>query len=662
MKTIPRFFLLLVVVVCFVMCAFVTSFAGGDDWRAIDPAELASKTPVVEKDADAEAIFWEVRIDDSQLNEISMKNYIRIKVFTERGKELQSRVDLTYLGSARIKDIAARVIKADGSILELKKEDVFDRTIVKASGLKYKAKSFALPGVEPGSIIEYRWQHVYPGGSANRMRLQFQREIPVQQVTYYLKPFRGMHYNSFHMEEARFIKDNDNFYKLTKTNMPAYREEPRMPPEDEVRAWVFLFYSEETKVDVEKYWKEFGRKYFELSKDEMKVNDEVKSAVTGIIGSAATPQEKLELIYDFCRTKIRNISRDATGLSEDEKKKIRGSKLPADTLKHGAGTGGQIDMLFAALAKAAGFEARPAVSGNRDDFFFSPVIANGYLLASSCIAVQVGEEWKFFSPAETYTAFGMLGWPEEGQDALITDSKDPAWVRTPLSPPEKSLEKRSGKFRLLEDGTLEGDVRIEYTGHLGFDKKAYNAEDSPVQREETVRNLVKARMSTAELSNIKIENVNDPLKPFAYVYHVRVVGYAQRTGKRLFLQPGFFTHGIGPLFSANERKNQVYFHYPWSEQEHTTIDLPAGFSLDSPDVPAPITPAMTQNLCEQKIKMAVTTDGHTLIYDRSFFFGGGGNILFPVRSYPVLKQLFDVINKNNNHTITLKQGAATASN
>jgi hypothetical protein len=27
--------------------------------------ELAAKTPVVEADADAEAIFWEVRIDDS---------------------------------------------------------------------------------------------------------------------------------------------------------------------------------------------------------------------------------------------------------------------------------------------------------------------------------------------------------------------------------------------------------------------------------------------------------------------------------------------------------------------------------------------------------------------------------------------------------------------
>jgi len=655
MKIFPRCFRTLGLVVCFVMCAFLPALAGGDEWRQIDPADLSSRISTVEKDADAEALFWEVRIDDSQPEELVLKNYIRIKVFTDLGKESQSKVDLTYLGSSKIKDVAARVIKVDGSIVELKKEDIFDRTIVKASGVKYKAKSFALPGVEPGVIIEYRWQEVYPYGSANRLRLPFQRAIPVQQVTYYLRPFAGMRYNSFHMEDAKFVKDKDSFFKLTKTNMPAYREEPRMPPEDEVRAWVFLYYSEDTKLDTEKYWKDFGRRYFELTKDEMKVNDDVKSAVAGIIGTATTPEQKLELIYDFCRTKIKNINDDASTLSDEEKKKARGNKSPADTLKRGMGTGSNIDMLFAALARAAGFDARPAVSGNRDDFFFSAKIANGYLLESSFVAVAVGEGWQFFSPSEMYTSFGMLGWPEEGQDALITDSKEPLWVKTPMSPAEKSLEKRTGKLRLLEDGTLEGDVRIEYTGHLAFDKKEYNDDDSPAQREETLRNAVKARMSTAELSDIKIENVTDPVKPFVYSYHLRVPGYAQRTGKRLFVQPGVLARGTGPLFSATARKNEVYFHYPWSEQDHLTIELPEGFALDSPDAPAPITPEMTQRVCEQKIKMAVTKDGHTLIYDRGFFFGGGGSILFPVQTYPALKSLFDMIATANNHTITLKQ-------
>lgn len=651
MKFSPAILGLIIAIVCLVSVGSTAAPAGAE-WRPIDPAELSLKTSTVEKDADAEALFWEVRLDDSQVDEFSLKHYIRIKIFTERGKESQSKVDIPFTGSARISDIAARVIKPDGSIIELKKEDVFERTIVKTSGVKYKAKSFALPGIEPGAIVEYRWSEVVPGGSANNIRIQFQRDIPVQNVTYFLKPFQGMRYLPFNLGDTKFVKDKDGFYKFSAANMPAFHEEPRMPPEDELRSWLFLYFSEDTKLDADKYWKDYGRRVFEAKKDLMKVDNEVKSAAASIVGDASAPEDKLRRIYDFCRTKIKNTSDDASGLTDDDRKKLKPNKSPADTLKRNEGTGSEIDFLFAALAKAAGFDARLALSGNRDDLFFKASLANSHFLGSSFIAVKVGETWEFFSPAEMYTEFGMLGWPEENQAALITDSKDPIWVNTPMSGPEKSLEKRNGKFRLLDDGTLEGDVHIEYTGHLGFDKKEYNDDDSPAQREETLRQLVKSRMSTAELSEIKIENVTDPLKPFTYSYHVRVPGYAQRTGKRVFLQPGFFKHGFGSLFPAATRKYEIYFHYPWSEQDRITIELPPGFALDNAEAPAMITPEMTQKICAQTIKIA--TDGHNLIYNRDFFFGGGSAILFPVNSYAAVKQLFDLLANANDHTITLK--------
>jgi hypothetical protein len=646
----------LAVILCAAGTAATRPNPADNNWRPIDPAELSLKTSTVEKNADAEALFWEVRIDDSQVEELVLKHYVRIKVFTDRGKESQSKVELSYSGDEKIRDIAARVIKPDGTIVDLKKEDIFDRTIAKASGVKEKAKSFALPGIEPGSIIEYRWQKVYPGASASGLRLYFQRNIPAREITYYLKPYQGLIYNTFHMEEAKFVKDKDNFYKMSKTNMPAYREEPRMPPEDQVRAWVLLNYTRETKIDVAKYWTEIGRGLFEASKDDMKANDEVKAAVAQIIGDASTPEQKLERIYDFCRTKIQNISDDASTLTEEEKKKFRGHKSASETLKKGGGHGSHIDALFGALAKAAGFDARLAVSGSRADFFFDPSVASARLLASSFVAVRVGDGWKFFSPAEKYTSFGMLGWPEEGQDALITDAKEPIWFSTGMSGPEKSLEKRTGKMRLLEDGTLEGDIRIEYTGHLAFDKKEYNDDESPAEREEILRRMIKSRMSTAEVTDIKVENVTDPVKPFVYEYRVRVPGYAQRTGKRLFFQPGFFTRGLGPLFPSAARKHDVYFSYPWSERDEITFELPAGFALDNADAPMSITPEMTRQIAAQKIKMS--TDGRLVKYERDFFFGGGGNILFPVTGYAALKQLFDAIAQANDHSIPLKQAAA----
>ncbi|MDQ3819894.1 MAG: hypothetical protein M3362_19775, partial [Acidobacteriota bacterium] len=206
-------------------------------------------------------------------------------------------------------------------------------------------------------------------------------------------------------------------------------------------------------------------------------------------------------------------------------------------------------------------------------------------------------------------------------------------------------------------------VTIEYTGHLAAEKKEFNDDDSPQEREETLRNMMKGRMSTAELSDIKIENVTDPIKPFVYSFHVRVPGYAQRTGKRLFLQPAFFEHGANPLFSASERNNEVYFHYPWSEEDTIEITLPAGFTLDNPDAPGPFSAGSLSNY---NVRIAVSKDGKLLVYNRKFFFGGssggGSTLRFPVKSYSPLKSYFDMLNKEDNHTITLKQATATASN
>src|SRR4029078_6681223 len=165
-------------------------------------------------------------------------HYVRIKIFTERGRDQYSKIDIPYLSGIKIKDVAARTIKPDGSIVELLKDDIIEKTVVKVSGLKLRTKTFAFPGIEPGAIIEYKWKEVRSNSSANNLRLQFQRDIPVQSITYHLKPAGStvVDVRPFNMDRPKFEKEKNGFEVATVTNTPAFREEPMMPPEDSVRS------------------------------------------------------------------------------------------------------------------------------------------------------------------------------------------------------------------------------------------------------------------------------------------------------------------------------------------------------------------------------------------------------------------------------------------
>ncbi|MEO6393369.1 MAG: DUF3857 and transglutaminase domain-containing protein [Pyrinomonadaceae bacterium] len=642
--------------ICLVALTAITARA--QDWKPITPAELAQKASTVEKDADSEIIFEEVRVDDRVGDELSVKHYLRIKIFTDRGREENSKIDISGDLGGKIRDVTARVIKSDGSIVEIKKEDIFERTIAKAGGEKVKARGFAVTGIEPGVIIEYRFREVV-SVSILSLTLPFQRVMPVQSLTYLIRPFPGqlgMRAQQFKIpSEVKFEKDKDGYFKATMTNIAGFHVEPRMPPINQVRSWVMVYYTDEKKdVTPQDYWKEFNTRVYGRVKDLTKPNDDVKRVAAEITVGAATSDEKIAKIFEYVKTQINNVSFDPN-MTQDEKDKLKENNSPGDTLKRKVGTVQDIDLLFGALVRGAGMEAYLTYTGDRSELFVNQGDANSRLFHYACIAVKVGDGWKFFNPGLKFMPYGMLIWYEEGQDALIVNPKDVIWSKTPMSMQEKNQEKRTGKFKLLEDGTLEGHVRIEFTGQYAYSRKRFDYDDSITQQESTLRGNFKEQMSTAEFADIKIENVNDPEKPFVYTFNVRVPGYAQRTGKRLFLQPGFFEHGSKALFTAKERKHDVYFHYPWSEEDDITIELPAGFALDSADAPAPITPQMTQEICGLSIKMGVSADKKLLVYKRSFFFGGKGNVIFPVASYAAVKNLFDLIRTADDHSLALRQ-------
>ena len=174
--------------------------------------------------------------------------------------------------------------------------------------------------------------------------------------------------------------------------------------------------------------------------------------------------------------------------------------------------------------------------------------------------------------------------------------------------------------------------------------------------EDFVLTRTKERFPEFEISNIKVTISPDAKLPVGVSYHLLVKGYAQRTGKRLFLRPGFFTAGRRAFFTEANRSNDVYFDYPWSEEDTVDVRLPEGFQLDHPERPAPFE---IKPVVKYGVNISIENPGNTLLYRRSFMFGGESIPIFAPKNYAVLKTVFDRVHSDDDHMITLKLAETT---
>ncbi|HUR97560.1 MAG TPA: DUF3857 and transglutaminase domain-containing protein [Pyrinomonadaceae bacterium] len=621
-------------------------------WRPVTPAELQMKAPLVEPDADAEAIFWETWLDDKKLNSIYYEHYVRVKIFTARGQEKFSKFDIPFTKGKKIEDIAARVIKPDGSILTLDPKDIFEREVVKAGKIKVMAKSFAIPGIEPGVIVEYRYKETYKDAWGNGIRLIFQKDIPMQKIVFHVRPQKGYTLvpTFYNMTATSFAEDpsDKGFLMASMSNVPAYKVEPQMPPEDEVRRWAFLnYYASDPGI-----WRRVNQKYAPWLNIYAKPTDLIRKKAAELTAGATTDDEKLRRIYDYIQKQIKNVDFDLT-LTDEQREKLDHDHAE-DTIKLGMGNSVYVELLFASLAKASGYEVNLVFSGDRSDNFFSP---EKYPFAAfihlACVAVKVQDEWKYFNASVPYVPYGYLTWNEEGVTAMLIGEEGFMWRNVPITDQDKSPAKRTADLTLSDDGTLEGTLKFEYWGQQAISRRRDNYNASEAKRRDNAEQQIKGQMSTSEVSNVTIENMSDTSKPLTYSMKVKIPNYAQRTGQRLFLQPGFFEYGVKPMFSASTREHGIYFAYPWSEHDSVDIHLPKGYELDSPDLPQPISDP--KKIGSLKVLMNYDKAAGVLRYRRDFHFGGGGTVLFPTAAYPALKGMFDAFNKADSHIITLKR-------
>ncbi len=653
-----RRFLACITCVCAVVVLGGSTALASDWFRPVSADELKMTSEPMAPGAPAIILYRQVDRDDS-LESGREVNYYRIKILTEEGRKYAD-VEIPFLkgSGANITNVKARTIRPDGSIVNFEGKP-FEKSIVKAKGVKYMAKTFTMPDVEVGSIIEYTYTEEMPSFLVFDSHWILSDELFTKNASFSLKPSPGLgcrwSWHALPPEAEKPKQDSSHIIRLSAKNIPAFRTEDYMPPENEMKSRVDFTYSyENAEADEQKFWSNTGKKWNTSLENFVGKRKAMEQAVATIVSSNDTPQQKLEKIYAKVQ-QLRNISFEQEK-SEQEAKRQKQKELNSveDVWKQGYGSGVQLTWLFLGLARAAGFDASPVWVSDRRHYFFSPASEDDGKLNTNVVLVKLDGKDLYLDPGSALVPFGMLPWSETGVQGLRLDKDGGSWVKTWLPESDVSRIDRKANLKINEGGDLEGFVTFTFTGLEAVRLRLDELHADEAARKKYLEEIVQEQIPVA--SEVELSNKPDwtsSTATFVAEYKVKVPRWMSGAGRRALVPVGIFTATEKHVFDHAEREHPIYFDFPYERHDDITLTLPVGFQVGN--VPSPQTLGGGQSAIGYQFKAA--KDGANLKLNRDLRVDF---ILLDPKYYPTVRSFFQSVRTSDEEQVILQPIAATA--
>ncbi|MDP0499456.1 MAG: DUF3857 and transglutaminase domain-containing protein [Verrucomicrobiota bacterium JB022] len=620
-------------------------------WQEVTPEEIAMAEPKIDPDAGAEILIREMEVDDQLRTEVVRRNYMRFKVFDQRGVDRLNPMKIEVERKVKVYGVAARVIKPDGSILVVEKSDIFSRETSRDDDERWRTVSFSFPGIEPGCIVEYQWDEIETGRNASGMFFRFASRYPTHLARFRIRPFITYNWTGNMLQGERLEKGGAGYREVVLRDLPALPDEPFMPPRFDYQPWVSLYYTGDRrygKPDV--FWGEVADWLHDHQRQRFKSRrSEIREKAAELTAGANTPQEKIQRIYDFCTYQIRNTRISLPdGSFHDIPKDLDNADAPA-TLKAGVGTPDDIAILFGSLLEAAGLHVSLALCNDRSllSFYVESLVPQS--LPDLMVAVRIDDSrWVYCNPGVPFVPNGMLHWSNENGVALLAGEKEPRFLKLGASPAGDTQIKRRAIVSIDEEGKLSGTVTFSYTGHAAIRQRDIYNGVTPVKREEDMLEKTREMLPNAQITELQFKNLVDCNLPLEVSFEIEVPAYADVAVQRIFIQPSFFEKGAEPVLRKEKREHAIQFPCAWEMQDEVRITYPDGYEVEEGRTPVSV--ANDEYLTHQVV-FGKVKDRNMLIYRRQQaikFLNVGAEGYEPIKNY------FDLVYEQDQHVVTLR--------
>jgi hypothetical protein len=635
-----------------------------EGWLPITQQDLAVKEVPNDPGADAIQLYMSYYKDEDA---DFLAVYKRIKILRE-GALQPSRaivdVEIPIAPGETLKELSARTIHPDQTIVEFTGKP-FEKTLIKKRGVKYAAKCFTMPDVTVGSIIEYRYVT-----TLRRRIVDAISEWPIQQDLFTLKEhlrfraFQGLVLtatewtNAMRRSQVAYSylnqvdlkvpeKKEGNLMELTLENVPKFDSEEYMPPENDYRPTVLFYYGGREMASPDKFWDEWQKLITEYLEKFIGNSREIHDAAQQAIGSETDPEKKLRKLYARAQ-QIRNLSFERERTEQEFKEEhIKRSINVQEVLQRGYGSQGEIDAVFTALARSAGFDAAMLGVSNRKELSFNKIVLSLAQIDTSAVLVKLDNKELFLSPGTPFAPFGLLRWNNTAATALKF-SKGGGFITTP--PPQNSLLSRTAHVSLAADGSLSGEIAVEYNGEDALEHRLEALDQTEPGRRQGLEDEVKAWLPEGAIVKLQsAQGWDSAEQPLVARFNIQIPGFAAATGKRLLSPAYFFPTLQKNMFINDWRRYPITFSYPFTESDELYLKLPEGYTLEAPPY------RRRAGLSLAGYEISTTLEDQQLITKRKLHVDGWQ---VPPEQYGELKNFFSVVEKGDGGQAVLRVGGA----
>lgn len=505
----------------------------------------------------------------------SSRSYRRLvqRVLSEAGaRALDRRSWRAYPRQEEVRVLAARVLHADGRI---------DEAPTGRSGRRgYVAVD--LPPLVAGDIVDLAWRRdeqaseVFGNYFGLDVGLVGDASVQLRESELVLisPPSLPLYLHTRELEQVEnateILADGRRVDRWRIEDRAPIRTEPMMPP--------LIESGPRVQASTYRSWEEFGRWWWSLIDDEIRVSPEMRTRVGELCANAKTPLERLHAIYDFVVTDIRYNAWEFG---------VHGYEPYSTPVIFSRGFGDCKDkaILLRALLSVVNIEAWPVLirsSGRRHEEDISlPLVAH----FNHCIAwvpEQEGIPSMYMDGTARLHPLEVLPISDAGAKVVIISDVKVTEARIPFPDHVFNTERRVLRVDLTDQDVAKVEVSLEPMGR--FDPRdRYRFTGSEDERDEEAERILSGLFGPLRgETETRWPDFEDLSQPPVTVLESGVESATRKTSQGYEVKTSFDPlHLLRGLAAETTRSTDLLLYVPWSQETVLDYELGEGTEVTS---------------------------------------------------------------------------------